>query len=272
MKECELCDHPARMYCESDQASLCWDCDAKVHGANFLVARHSRSLLCQNCQSPTPWRASGAKLGPTVSVCEGCLTGCNGGGRVQVQDENERDDEEDEDGEDEGDEDEDDADYGNEEEAEEEEGDNQVVPWSSSTPPPVSTSSSSEGSSARIASSNKRRRENEDLSSQDDVDLSSFRPNSETVTRVGSEDEATSTISPRRKKPITSRLAELDSPPAQSGNGSSPVGSIGRFQPRGKFPGDEIEAPTATILDIRQLGKPARTLDLITGSSLERPI
>lgn len=77
MKECELCELSARLYCESDEASLCWDCDAKVHSANFLVARHCRSLLCQICQSVTAWRASGAKPGPTVSVCERCA----GGGR-----------------------------------------------------------------------------------------------------------------------------------------------------------------------------------------------
>ncbi|KAF3782294.1 putative zinc finger protein CONSTANS-LIKE 11 [Nymphaea thermarum] len=73
MKECELCQRPARMYCESDQASLCWTCDANVHSANFLVARHTRSLLCQACQAPTPWRAAGARLGPTVSVCQKCV-------------------------------------------------------------------------------------------------------------------------------------------------------------------------------------------------------
>ncbi|MQM19429.1 hypothetical protein Taro_052433 [Colocasia esculenta] len=55
------------MYCESDQASLCWECDGKVHGANFLVARHMRSLLCRSCQAPTPWRASGSRLAPTLS-------------------------------------------------------------------------------------------------------------------------------------------------------------------------------------------------------------
>ncbi|KAF4392698.1 hypothetical protein G4B88_029437 [Cannabis sativa] len=58
MKDCELCGLRARMYCESDQASLCWDCDEKVHGANFLVAKHSRSLLCHVCNFPTPWMAS----------------------------------------------------------------------------------------------------------------------------------------------------------------------------------------------------------------------
>ncbi|KAH6786452.1 B-box type zinc finger family protein [Perilla frutescens var. hirtella] len=71
-KGCELCSNPARMFCDSDQASLCWDCDEKVHAANFLVAKHSRTLLCHVCHSPTPWKAAGPKLGPTVSVCHAC--------------------------------------------------------------------------------------------------------------------------------------------------------------------------------------------------------
>ncbi|XP_041989511.1 B-box domain protein 30-like [Salvia splendens] len=73
MKKCELCNKVARMYCESDEASLCWDCDLRVHTANFLVAKHSRTLLCHACQSPTPWSGSGTKLGPTFSVCEACI-------------------------------------------------------------------------------------------------------------------------------------------------------------------------------------------------------
>ena len=72
-KKCELCDRVARTFCESDQASLCWDCEGKVHGANFLVAKHTRCLLCNVCQSPTPWKASGLRFGPTVSICESCL-------------------------------------------------------------------------------------------------------------------------------------------------------------------------------------------------------
>ncbi|KAK8558880.1 hypothetical protein V6N13_098507 [Hibiscus sabdariffa] len=128
MKSCELCDLAARTYCESDQASLCWDCDAKVHGANFLVARHVRCLLCHACHSLTPWRAAGSKLGHTVSVCERCLSG---GDREGTEAENDEDD--------------DGAFSGDEAEAEEE-GDNQVVPWSTvaDTPPPASSSSSSE--------------------------------------------------------------------------------------------------------------------------------
>ncbi|KAJ4871239.1 B-box type zinc finger family protein [Raphanus sativus] len=72
-KKCDLCEGVARMYCESDQASLCWHCDAKVHGANFLVAKHARCLLCSACQSPTPWKATGLRLGPTFSVCDSCV-------------------------------------------------------------------------------------------------------------------------------------------------------------------------------------------------------
>lgn len=74
MKRCVLCKSTAKVYCESDMASLCWSCDAKVHSANFLVARHSRSLLCQLCQSPTIWTASGDKLCPsTASICAKCV-------------------------------------------------------------------------------------------------------------------------------------------------------------------------------------------------------
>ena len=87
MKKCELCHKVARMYCESDEASLCWDCDLRVHTANFLVAKHSRTLLCHACQSPTPWTGSGPKLGPTVSVCEACINGGRGRGDRTATDE-----------------------------------------------------------------------------------------------------------------------------------------------------------------------------------------
>ncbi|RDX80804.1 B-box domain protein 31, partial [Mucuna pruriens] len=120
MKKCELCKVPARIFCESDQASLCWVCDAKVHGANFLVARHSRTLLCRTCLSPTPWKASGARLANAASVCERCAAG----------------------------EEAEESEGGNDEELDaEDDGDNQVVPWSSTPPPPPASSSSSESSS-----------------------------------------------------------------------------------------------------------------------------
>ncbi|KAK6918945.1 B-box-type zinc finger [Dillenia turbinata] len=136
MKGCELCKAMAKMYCESDQASLCWDCDSKVHSANFLVARHTRCLLCHVCQSPTAWKASGEKLFPTVSVCEKCVRAKRQGGNditdEDVEDENDGNDEFDmEDVDDENDDD-------------DEDGDNQVVPWSLTPPPTGSSSSSSE--------------------------------------------------------------------------------------------------------------------------------
>ncbi|XP_052881429.1 zinc finger protein CONSTANS-LIKE 3-like isoform X2 [Gossypium arboreum] len=136
MKSCELCKLAATTSCESDQASLCWDCDAVVHGANFLVARHVRCLLCHACQSLTPWRATGSKLGRTVSVCERCI---DGGDREESEAENDDDG----DGEDdEGDDSDDDVSVGDDVE----DGDNQVVPWSTvaNTPPPAPSSSSSD--------------------------------------------------------------------------------------------------------------------------------
>ncbi|TYH33673.1 hypothetical protein ES332_D13G075200v1 [Gossypium tomentosum] len=197
MKSCELCDLAARTYCESDQASLCWDCDAKVHGANFLVARHVRCLLCHACQSLTPWRAAGSKLGHTVSVCESCV---DGGDREDTEAEN---DDEDGEGNDGG--------AVSDEDVEEDE-DNQVVPWSAvaNTPPPASSSSSSEESSDGereiYKSTNlfplKRLRENgSDLRSQDDLDLSSpkrrcgYRTVLATRSRAEEEEEEEETVS-----------------------------------------------------------------------------
>ncbi|KAL2943983.1 B-box domain protein 30 [Bienertia sinuspersici] len=69
---CELCNLPATTYCESDQASLCWHCDTKVHKANFLVTKHTRTLLCHLCQDTTPWTASGPMLPPSLSLCVSC--------------------------------------------------------------------------------------------------------------------------------------------------------------------------------------------------------
>lgn len=139
-KNCELCKAPATTFCESDQASLCWTCDSKIHSANFLVARHVRTLLCHRCQSPTPWKASGARLSNALSLCETCGCGGGSGGR-KLEDEQEEESEGDNE-----DDDELDTDFDDEEEEEEvdgdEEGDNQVVPWSSTAPPPPASSSS----------------------------------------------------------------------------------------------------------------------------------
>ncbi|XVF27757.1 hypothetical protein REPUB_Repub14bG0136200 [Reevesia pubescens] len=146
MKKCELCNSVAKMYCESDQAILCWDCDSRVHGANFLVAKHLRTLLCHLCQSPTPWNGSGPKLGPTVSVCDNCVSRNDCRDEInneETHDEDDEDDENDDDLDEEDDSEDDDGDSGGDEE-------NQVVPWSST--PPVSSSSTSEECSTRSGS------------------------------------------------------------------------------------------------------------------------
>ncbi|KAG1368222.1 B-box zinc finger protein 19 [Cocos nucifera] len=233
MKGCELCERAARIHCESDQASLCWECDAKVHGANFLVARHSRCLLCRRCQAPTPWKASGARFGPTVSVCERC---CLQGKRRRedVADDDENGEEKDEDAEEDEGDDRMEEDDGGEEgegedegeaEEEEEEGDNQVVPLSL-TPPPVASSSSSEESSGRIYDGFfKRIRRNADLASRDDdIPCSSPQPSylASAPARAVANDEATSfagsSLGDRNKAALrgSSSSAQPAAPPAKS--------------------------------------------------------
>ncbi|KAH9748365.1 hypothetical protein WN944_012130 [Citrus x changshan-huyou] len=145
MKKCELCGSPAKMFCESDQASLCWDCDTKVHGANFLVAKHSRTLLCHVCQSLTPWNGSGPKLGPTISVCNVCVG--NGSGSTSREETNRGEtytDDDYDDANEEDDDDDDDDDGGDEDDDDDDDEENQVVPWSSTPPPQVSSSSTSD--------------------------------------------------------------------------------------------------------------------------------
>ncbi|GAB2285314.1 hypothetical protein Dimus_019768 [Dionaea muscipula] len=212
MKCCELCMSPARMYCGSDQASLCWDCDSKIHGANFLVARHSRSLLCHVCQSPTPWSASGANLYPTVSMCQMCVAaGRNaedaGSTLCREEDADEID----------GDDElemfsDDDEEEGDEMEEEGDDGGNEVVPRSSTTttspPPPATSSSTSEESCDEDRDPStpfllKRTREfYSDLHFQDDLSHWSRSRENRDVARasaVGDEDEI-STITGRSSK------------------------------------------------------------------------
>ncbi|KAE8075804.1 hypothetical protein FH972_014492 [Carpinus fangiana] len=220
MKKCELCKLQARAYCESDQASLCWDCDAKVHGANFLVARHSRTLLCHACQSQTPWKASGAKLGHTVSVCERCVGNKeevreSQGGNDEDEDEG---DEDDNDVDDVVDDDDDDDSGEEEEEEEEEEGDNQVVPWSTTTPPPAASCSSSEEEPVRVSSLKRMRQNGSDLRSpqKDDLGRSS---GGAALTAQADDWEATSTDSSRpwkNQRTEPARPVQLDDGSASS--------------------------------------------------------
>lgn len=148
MRKCELCDSSANMYCESDEATLCWNCDAQVHSANFLVSKHSRTLLCHICQSLTPWNGSGPKLCPTVSVCENCVNGWDQ--NDDSNQENGGDDDDDPDHFDgqqndfEGQREDRDENHNNNDEDEDEDEENQVVPWSSMPPPSASSSSTSE--------------------------------------------------------------------------------------------------------------------------------
>ncbi|KAK7293943.1 hypothetical protein RJT34_16824 [Clitoria ternatea] len=74
MKErvCELCNQQASLYCPSDSAFLCSNCDAAVHGANFLVARHLRHLLCSKCHRFAGIHASGVIPHHLPSICRSC--------------------------------------------------------------------------------------------------------------------------------------------------------------------------------------------------------
>ncbi|CAF2137736.1 unnamed protein product [Brassica napus] len=171
--KCELCEGVARMFCESDQASLCWDCDGNVHGANFLVAKHARCLLCSACQSPTPWKASGLRLCPTVSICESCLArknnygaGSNSYGEddgAESYDEDEEEDEEESD-----------------DEEEEEEAENQVVPCDAAAAvqesPVMSSSSSVSSGEERFSLVAKRTRQDSELNSDDEESNDESRP------------------------------------------------------------------------------------------------
>lgn len=47
---CEFCGVVrAVVYCKSDSARLCLNCDGSVHAANSLSRRHPRSLICDKC-------------------------------------------------------------------------------------------------------------------------------------------------------------------------------------------------------------------------------
>ncbi|CAJ1961506.1 unnamed protein product [Sphenostylis stenocarpa] len=145
MRKCHLCNSPAKVLCESDQANLCWECDAKVHSANFLVTKHPRILLCHVCQSLTAWHGTGPKFVPTISVCNTCVH--NNSESCSQQNHDEDDDDHDD-----HDEDDDDTmeDHVENEEGgvEEDDEENQVVPWTSTPPPPASTSSKSVATSS----------------------------------------------------------------------------------------------------------------------------
>ncbi|XP_021727084.1 putative zinc finger protein At1g68190 isoform X2 [Chenopodium quinoa] len=69
-KTCEFCGAPGPVvYCQADAALLCLSCDAKVHSANALFGRHSRSLLCDSCkENPASVRC----LDHLMLLCQDC--------------------------------------------------------------------------------------------------------------------------------------------------------------------------------------------------------
>ena len=73
---CELCAHPASVFCPADCAPLCSSCDANVHSANLIVQRHVRFHLCSSCHSPTSFTVTGPHSPHTVPplVCGFCAT------------------------------------------------------------------------------------------------------------------------------------------------------------------------------------------------------
>ncbi|KAI3718439.1 hypothetical protein L6452_19310 [Arctium lappa] len=77
---CDLCRLVrAVVYCKSDSAKLCFQCDNRVHSANTLSRRHPRSILCDKCNSqPAVARCVFDKM----FVCQGCdlnENGCSSG-------------------------------------------------------------------------------------------------------------------------------------------------------------------------------------------------
>ncbi|GER31587.1 CONSTANS-like zinc finger protein [Striga asiatica] len=67
---CEFCGvAKAVVYCKSDSAALCLQCDGYIHSANALSRRHARSLLCDTCAS----RAAAVRcLDGGLSLCHAC--------------------------------------------------------------------------------------------------------------------------------------------------------------------------------------------------------
>ncbi|KAJ0984177.1 hypothetical protein J5N97_002533 [Dioscorea zingiberensis] len=66
---CELCGAAAMVHCEADAAFLCRSCDATVHGANFLVARHLRRPI-HPAASPATSSSSSSCISSAESAAE----------------------------------------------------------------------------------------------------------------------------------------------------------------------------------------------------------
>ncbi|KAF6167299.1 hypothetical protein GIB67_043160, partial [Kingdonia uniflora] len=76
---CEFCGTAkAVIFCRSDNARLCLQCDGHVHSANCLSRRHLRSLICDRCNlQPAIFRC----LEDKMCLCQSCDLngqGCSG--------------------------------------------------------------------------------------------------------------------------------------------------------------------------------------------------
>ncbi|KAM7463499.1 hypothetical protein LguiA_031620 [Lonicera macranthoides] len=69
-KICEFCmaSRPV-VYCKSDAAHLCLSCDARIHSANALSGRHSRTLLCESCRYRRAYIRCSTHQ---IFMCRGC--------------------------------------------------------------------------------------------------------------------------------------------------------------------------------------------------------
>lgn len=67
---CALCQvEAAAVYCVNDDANLCAGCDASVHAANPLLARHERrTLTALTCQAECASAAHGAPAASTATT------------------------------------------------------------------------------------------------------------------------------------------------------------------------------------------------------------
>lgn len=73
-RTCELCNQEASLYCPSDSAFLCSNCDATVHEANFLVARHLRYSICNKCNRFSTRRPTCLSCSPEKNIPSDSLT------------------------------------------------------------------------------------------------------------------------------------------------------------------------------------------------------
>ncbi|XP_022868658.1 zinc finger protein CONSTANS-LIKE 12-like [Olea europaea var. sylvestris] len=73
---CEFCEMAtAVVYCKTDLARLCLQCDGHVHSENSFSQRHPRSLICDKCHSQA---AVVRCMDCELSLCSGCDWNGNG--------------------------------------------------------------------------------------------------------------------------------------------------------------------------------------------------